>query len=346
MAGVGLLHRVDRQRADRVDAELVERFDHRAQEPPPRTDLITRRAAALGRVKRVFRRPPTPRAVHLVENPPERLHAPWLNERLPPPPTSVRKPLEWSAGELEGRAAGLEWLETDGLGGFACGTVAGTRTRRYHGWYVPAIPPPRRRWMLVSGVRRVRGRPAARRPGISTQAYRDAEHPDGARTLSRFRLEPFPTWRHETGAFAVERSLCLVRERSLAIVRWVNRGASEITLRVRPLLAFRGSHRLQSETTDWDPAIEVRGEISWVRPVPYLPRLYLRGVFATTQTAPVWYRHFRYAEEAERGYDAEEDLWSPLEWDVDAAAGRARPSRSSRSTRSRPIPSTSSTRSA
>ncbi|HKD18424.1 MAG TPA: amylo-alpha-1,6-glucosidase [Thermoanaerobaculia bacterium] len=238
-----------------------------------------------------------------------------MAQRTPSPPsTSVRKPLEWSAAELEGRAARLEWLETDGLGGFACGTVAGTRTRRYHGWYVPAIPPPRRRWMFVSGGDEFVDA-GGETVGISMQAYRDAEHPAGARTLSRFRLEPFPTWRYEGASFAVERSLCLVRERSLAIVRWVNRGASEIRLRVRPLLAFRGSHRLQTETTDWDPAIEVRGEISWVRPVPYLPRLYLRGVFAATQTRPVWYRHFRYAEEAERGYDAEEDLWSPLEWE-------------------------------
>jgi len=231
-----------------------------------------------------------------------------------PPAPSVRKTLEWSAAELAGRSTRLEWLETDGLGGFACGTVAGTRTRRYHGWFVPAIPPPRRRWMLVSGCDEFVDVGAESR-GISTQAYRDAEHPEGALTLARFRLEPFPTWRHEAPSFVVERSLCLVHERSLAIVRYVNRGASEIRLRVRPLLAFRSSHRLQSENPDWDAAVEVRGEISWVRPVPYLPRLYMRGIFAATRSQPVWYRHFRYEEEAARGYDAEEDLWNPLEWE-------------------------------
>jgi predicted glycogen debranching enzyme len=226
----------------------------------------------------------------------------------------VRKPLEWSRAELEGRSLALEWLETDGLGGFACGTVAGPRTRRYHGWYVPAIPPPRRRWMMVSGCEEfVTARGAT--DGISTQIYRDATAPDGLGNLSRFRLEPFPTWRHETDDFAIERSLCLVRDRSVTIVRYVNRGASEITLRVRPLLALRGSHRLQRETSDWDPSTEVRGETSWVRPFPYLPRLYLRGVFAATRSDPVWYRNFSYAEETARGYDSLEDLWSPLEWE-------------------------------
>jgi predicted glycogen debranching enzyme len=238
-----------------------------------------------------------------------------LSQRNPPlPAPKARNPLEWSAAELDGRALGLEWLETDGLGGFACGTVAGPRTRRYHGWYLPAIPPPRRRWMFVSGCDEFVSSNGVTE-GISTQAYRDAVHPDGSRSLTRFRLEPFPTWRHETAAYSIERSLCLVRERSLVIVRYVNRGGSEITLRTRPLLAFRGSHRLQTESPDWDAATEVRGEVSWVRPLAYLPRLYMRGVFASTRVDPLWYRRFTYAEETARGYDGTEDLWSPIEWE-------------------------------
>ncbi|MEX0879859.1 MAG: amylo-alpha-1,6-glucosidase [Thermoanaerobaculia bacterium] len=224
------------------------------------------------------------------------------------------KPLEWSRSDLEGRELALEWLETDGAGGFACGTVGGPRTRRYHGWYVPAVPPPRRRWMMVAGCEEfVTCRGAT--DGISTQIYRDATAPDGMKNLSGFRLEPFPTWRHETEDFCVERSLCLVRDRSFTIVRYVNRGSTEITLRVRPLLALRGSHRLQHETADWDATTEVRGETSWVRPLPYLPRLYLRGVFAATHLDPVWYRNFSYPEETARGYACAEDLWSPLEWE-------------------------------
>ena len=226
----------------------------------------------------------------------------------------ARKPLEWSRQELEGRELALEWLEADGLGGFACGTVAGARTRRYHGWYVPAIPPPRRRWMLVSGCEEF-VTAAGATTGISTQIYRSATNPDGSQNLTRFRLEPFPTWRHETEDFALERSLCMVRDRSVTIVRYVNCGARELTLRVRPLLAFRGSHRLQHETADWDPQTEARGEVSSVRPLPYLPRLYLRAIFAATRLDPVWYRAFHYRQEAAGGYDAEEDLWSPLEWE-------------------------------
>jgi len=229
-------------------------------------------------------------------------------------PRGSRKPLEWSGSELQERALALEWLETDGLGGYACGTVAGARTRRYHGWYVPAIPSPRRRWMMVAGCDEfVTARGVT--TGVSTQIYESATHPEGVRNLIRFRMEPFPTWRHETGTFSLERSLCMVRDRSLTVVRYVNRGATELTLRVRPLLALRSSHRLQHETAgDWNAETQARGETSSVRPLPYLPRLYLRAIFGETRLDPQWYRHFRYPQETARGYDAEEDLWSPLEW--------------------------------
>jgi predicted glycogen debranching enzyme len=225
-------------------------------------------------------------------------------------------PLEWSAAELASieRRRSLEWLETDGLGGFACGTVSGARTRRYHGWYVPAIPPPRRRWMFVSGCDEFVSA-GGKTTGISTQIYRDTVFPEGEKNVERFALDPFPTWTHRTEDFTLGRTLCLVRDRSITIVRYVNRGDSQIGLTVRPLLAFRGSHELQTESSELDTATEVRGEVSWVRPIPYLPRLYLRGVGATTRVDSLWYRNFHYPEEAERGYDSSEDLWSPLVWE-------------------------------
>src|SRR6266545_153476 len=131
---------------------------------------------------------------------------------------NVRNPLSYSGAEIAARGSTLEWLETDGLGGFACGTAAGVRTRKYHGWYIPAIPPPRRRWMLVAGCEEFVAA-EGRTTGISTQLYRDTVYPDGRANLKRFALEPFPTWQHETESLAVERSLCLPRGRSAAISR-------------------------------------------------------------------------------------------------------------------------------
>jgi predicted glycogen debranching enzyme len=233
-----------------------------------------------------------------------------------------RDSLEWDFEDLRERERllSLEWLETDGLGGFASGTVAGARTRRHHGWYAPAIPPPRRRWMLVAGCEDIVSAGGSD-THLSTQIAKDAIEPERNPSLVHFALLPFPTWRYETPDLAVERALCLVRDRSITIVRYANRGAHEIRLQVRPLLRFASVHELQQRSADFNTTTEVRGEVSWVRPVAYLPRLYLRGVGARTVVDPTWFTGFHYSTDAERGLDATDDLWSPLAWSWTLAPG-------------------------
>jgi predicted glycogen debranching enzyme len=239
-----------------------------------------------------------------------------MEERTTTAAKNTGNPLAYSGAELAEKSLDLEWLETDGLGGFACGTAAGARTRKYHGWYAPAIPPPRRRFLLVSGAEEfvsVIGTPGGP-TGISTQIYRDAVYPEGSRSLTRFSLEPFPTWLHRTDDFAVERSICLPRGRSAAVVRWVNRGTRTIELRVRPLLAFRDIHSTQREGA-FTTATEMEGDTARIRPrTPGLPELRMRAPGARALLQPDWYRRFHYSAEAERGYEADEDLWSPLVW--------------------------------
>jgi len=234
----------------------------------------------------------------------------------------VRNPLVWSGRELAARALTLEWLETDGLGGFASGTAAGARTRKYHGWYAPAVPPPRRRWLLVAGCEE-HVEAGGESTGISTQIYRDAIYPDGRSSLARFALEPFPTWLHETPLFSIERSLCMPRGRSVAVARWTNRGARTLRLSVRPLLAFRGVHELQREASGLAATTEVTGDGARVLPRGDLPALTMRAPGARPVLEPDWYRRFHYSVEADRGYESEEDLWSPLLWRWDLPPGGA-----------------------
>ncbi|MDQ5857506.1 MAG: glycogen debranching enzyme N-terminal domain-containing protein, partial [Acidobacteriota bacterium] len=232
----------------------------------------------------------------------------------------VRNPLSYSGADLAARALSIEWLETDGLGGFACGTAAGARTRKYHGWYAPSLTPPRRRVLLVAGCEEfvVAG---GERTGISTQLYRDAVYPDGRASLTRFGLEPFPTWLHRTERFSIERSLCLPRGRSAALVRWTNRGARAVELSVRPLLAFRALHDLQHEL-GFSGATQLSGDTVIVRPTSGdFPALTIRAFGARIANDPDWYRRFHYPVEEERGYEAEEDLWSPLKWKWDLPPG-------------------------
>ena len=92
-----------------------------------------------------------------------------------------------------------EWLEADGLGGFASGTVSGIRTRRYHALLLAATKPPSGRVVLVNGfdawVETEDGTFS-----LSSQLYNpDVMHPDGARRIEEFKADPWPQWIYSLG---------------------------------------------------------------------------------------------------------------------------------------------------
>jgi len=87
-----------------------------------------------------------------------------------------------------------EWLEADGLGGFASGTVGGVRTRRYHALLLAATTPPTGRVVLVNGLEVELVTPGGRF-ALSAQRYTpEVTHPDGQARLVDFQGEPWPRW--------------------------------------------------------------------------------------------------------------------------------------------------------
>src|SRR3989442_2731062 len=84
-----------------------------------------------------------------------------------------------------------EWLETNGLGSFAMGTVAGPSTRRYHALLCAATRPPLGRMVLVNRCEEV-VLIGDERFALSSSFYPDAVHPDGHRAIAGFRLDPWP----------------------------------------------------------------------------------------------------------------------------------------------------------
>src|SRR5580692_8232652 len=82
-----------------------------------------------------------------------------------------------------------EWLETNGLGGFASSTIAGLNTRRYHGLLVAATKPPVGRMVLLSKFEEtliIDGR----RYELSANQYPGVVHPQGYQHLKEFRQDP------------------------------------------------------------------------------------------------------------------------------------------------------------
>jgi hypothetical protein len=114
-----------------------------------------------------------------------------------------------------------EWLEADGLGGFASGTVSGIRTRRYHALLLAATTPPTGRMVLVNGLEVWLETPSGQ-VALSAQRYTpDVVYPDGQQRIAAFRHEPWPCWTFclEDGS-ELTQEVVASHERGHVIVRW------------------------------------------------------------------------------------------------------------------------------
>jgi predicted glycogen debranching enzyme len=217
-----------------------------------------------------------------------------------------------------------EWLEADGLGGFSSSTVAGWRTRRYHGLLTPAVTPPSGRAVLVAGFDATLELQGTAIP-LSTQHYApDVLHPLGYELLRDFTIEPWPTWIWTLpGGGSLTQELCVPRERSMVALRWRLGGATgPARLRVRPFLAGRDSHALHRQNPTFRMDADIDGESVRWQGYAGLPAV-LSVANAEYRQDPVWYRQFLLTEERARGFDHLEDFPSPGEFTWDLAQGEA-----------------------
>lgn len=197
-----------------------------------------------------------------------------------------------------------EWLVTDGVGGYAIGTVAGLRTRRYHGLLVVAATPPIGRHLalaaldpvLVVGDRRIR---------LATHEWTSgAIAPAGHEHLERFDvIDGVPRWRWSVGPVALEAELAMSRGTPAVGVRWRLLGGDAhdaVRLDVEALCTWRDVHGERSAGPE--PAVDrtVDGFV-------------FEGAYRVSgpgfEPSGEWYRGVRHREEAHRGLNADEDLW-------------------------------------
>jgi predicted glycogen debranching enzyme len=214
-----------------------------------------------------------------------------------------------------------EWLVTNGIGGFASGTVSGVATRRYHGLLVAALSPPRGRHVLVSHVdeRLVVG---ANATALSSRAFPDVVTPDGWTRVQGFSLDPLPTWTLRVGDAVLERSVSMVRGKNATVLRYTLReGERSVLLGLRPFCAFRDFHGHARVNPLARIHAEAAGEGRWtVRPYDGFTAVHLRAP-GVMNPSPDWWRDFDHALERGRGLDAREDLFTPGEILVSLAPG-------------------------
>jgi predicted glycogen debranching enzyme len=211
-----------------------------------------------------------------------------------------------------------EWLETDGLGGFASGTASGIRTRRYHAILLTATAPPSGRMVLVNGFEAwiESGNQIV---ALTSQRYApDVISPDGATRISEFKIDPWPSWIYSLlDGREIEHGILVQPGSAATVIYWRLRKGAGCTLAVRPLMSGRDYHGLHHENSGFDFEAEVAGQRVVIRPYNGVPGIAFDSS-ATYSHAPIWYRNFLYTEEQARGLDCVEDLASPgiFRWDL------------------------------
>jgi predicted glycogen debranching enzyme len=217
-----------------------------------------------------------------------------------------------------------EWLEAAAQGGFACGTVGGERTRRYHALLLVATHPPGGRVILVNGIEAWVTTPNGNHPITSQRYTPDVVYPDGWLYLTRFSRDPWPSWKFVLpGGTEIVHELFVSRETSETVLRWSQEGApGPCELNVRPLISGRDYHALHRENLVCDLGSAVDGaSVTW-RPYASLPRI-SAGSNGDYHAEPDWYRNFLYTAERDRGLDCVEDLASPGRFTFDLEQNRA-----------------------
>jgi predicted glycogen debranching enzyme len=214
-----------------------------------------------------------------------------------------------------GAAAKREWLETNGIGGFATSTITGLNTRRYHGLLVAATKPPVGRMVLLAKLEEtliINGQ----RFDISANRYTGAIHPQGYKYLKEFRLNPFPVFTYEVEGVEIEKSVFMIYGENTTVIQYkvrrASNGCSDCSLEVRPLVAFRDYHSTTHENPSLNPHVESEPGLASVAPYAGLPTLYLAHDAQEIDTTGYWYRNFEFDVERERGLDFKEDLFAPM----------------------------------
>ncbi len=210
------------------------------------------------------------------------------------------------------RLSQLEWLETNGLGGFSSGTVSGLRTRRYHGLFIPALKPPLERKVLLASQDEFVRVDGTSYP-LSANQYPDVVHPDGYTNLTGFRLDSgsWPTWTYRVGSVLLEREVFMVHGENTLVVRYRLLEGKKARIEIRPLLAYRDYHAFtHANDVAKTQAKTGKSSVSF-QLYDCLPELHIGHSKGKYRHEPDWYRNFDYALEKARGLDHQEDLFTP-----------------------------------
>ena len=205
-------------------------------------------------------------------------------------------------------AESREWLVTNGIGGYASGTVAGSQTRRYHGVLIAALQPPVGRTQLVSTIDEIVHYAGADFSLATHRWASGAVDPQGFLLLEDFHLEgSTPVWTYALADALLEKRVWMRQGENTTFIQYtLVRGSAALEMELKALVNYRDFHSL-THAGDWRMQIEPVEHGVKVLALDGARPFYLKSSTATCQPRHDWYLGCFLGEETARGLDDRED---------------------------------------
>lgn len=216
---------------------------------------------------------------------------------------------------------GKEWLETNGLGGYASGTVSGAHSRRYHGLLVAAMHPPVGRMVVVSKMDEaiVIGE---NRIELGSNQYSGAIHPEGFKYLSDFKRDLFPEFYFKANGVEIKKTIAAVHGENTTLVLYEVIKASKIfSLELFPLYSCRDFHSTTRANESISQSYLFDEGVFQTMNYHDCPEFFIQVPNSIFTENKCWYYNFEFAVEQYRGLDFKEDLYTHGKFSVKLKKG-------------------------
>jgi len=203
-----------------------------------------------------------------------------------------------------------EWILTNGLGGYAMGTVSGINTRKYHGLLVAAHSSPVDRVVLLSAIDvfvQYEGNPI----GLSTNQYVDTIYPSGYQYIESFKSGESVAWRYRCAGMVLEKRIKLHEGSNAVTIVFTNAGDKPMRLRLNPLVCHKPYHENARHDPSYPEFLTYPPNQTIVEHRDLKLVLYHEGAQRTDHQG--WYYRFQHTLDANRGLPPTDDLFCPCE---------------------------------
>lgn len=204
----------------------------------------------------------------------------------------------------------LEWLETNGLGGYASSTVSGANSRRYHGMLVAAMKPPVERMVVISKLEESL-RVGDQRFELSANQYPGVVYPQGYQHLTGFKKDLFPEFTYTAGSVELKKTIAMLQGENTTLVMYeVLSAPSSFTLELMALYSCKDFHAEAHANDSIHHHYLFQDGIFRTFNYQGCPEFFISVPNAQFQDSKNWYYNFEHPVEQYRGLDFKEDLFT------------------------------------